>query len=84
MANDIPTGGVRPNTSPSLKEQIRSLESTTVDIETGLNIIEKLTKSDDCEALGDQTSYIVSRLYQHLDELHQGFVALRTSKEDAA
>ena len=84
MAETSNTGGVRPNTSPSRIEQIQSLESTTMDIETGLNIIEKLSKSDDCEALGDQTSYIVSRLYQHLDELHKGFVALRNGKEDAA
>ncbi|MCB1833848.1 MAG: hypothetical protein KDH19_10500 [Geminicoccaceae bacterium] len=84
MAETSNTGGVCPNTTPSRIEQIVRLESTTVDIETGLNIIEKLTKSDDCEALGDQTSYIVSRLYQHLDEMHNGFAALRTSKEDAA
>ncbi|MCB9943455.1 MAG: hypothetical protein H6851_07525 [Geminicoccaceae bacterium] len=84
MADTISTGGICPTATFSRLEQIRQLEFTTVDIETGLHIIEKLTKSDDCEALGDQIAYIVSRLYQHLDELHQGFSALRTSKEEAA
>ncbi|MEZ5838419.1 MAG: hypothetical protein R3D03_22285 [Geminicoccaceae bacterium] len=84
MADTISTGEICPTATFSRLEQIRQLEFTTVDIETDLHIIEKLARATTAERRRIDRAYIVSRLYQHLDELHQGFSALRTSKEEAA